>query len=434
VFQMAKLRLRGLGAFVPDMRGWLRRGGWEVSGESKTYYGGITYPPLHALPSQGGFTHIPSIGVLRVAVSPNKYPLEMNLARDNFAAGEGTGALFRAVANVMDTFLADDLGEELAQHESASSRSAIAGFHSWTLLHLWTGQVPSLSSVPHSRLPAGAAPASATPWPRLTKAMEESLLLRTIDRSGTVRRETLASLIDSGAVVVAAGTANGGISESLAAAVFAFAANAQLMFGLPDASFGIIQMRHWASEEFLIPVPEHGRCAFGLRLARSARPFAFFPRETEFAGIPVASGPRQYALLDYRDLMAEVSMQPNGGPSIVSVLNRRNEKVAKLLAAMCRFPNGNALRRELGGLFKECLASLVIGNANRYTGRAFSLLATLNVVAHKLNVEDPFLPGDIPAYMKDGNVTPFGRAMFDELTARTYQEIDKYDVGFGDLA
>jgi len=435
VFQMPKLSLRSLGASVPDMRGWLRRAGWHVAGVSKIYYGGIAYPSLHALSSPGVFTHIPSIGYLRVAVSPNRYPLEMNLARDSFASGDGTLALFRAVSRIMDGFLADDLEQELEAHLEPTRRSAIAGFYSWTLLHLWTGHIPSISSMALSPPPSAVNAPAATPWPRLTSLMERTLTLRTFDRSGTVRRETVAALVDSNALLFAGGSMGRGIPEPLQRAVFAYSAEAKILFGIPDIDFGIMHLRHWAKEEILVPVTEHGRSAFGIRLARSARPYPLYPRETEMLGLPIASGPEEYALIDYRDMMAEIGMRPTGAPTIVAALNRRNPKIARLLNRLDAFADANSLRRELRELFKTWRKSFVIGDANRYSKTVATLVAVTNSVAATLGVSiDPIKSDAIPAYMSDGEVIPFGRPSLDELTAGAYGEAGNFDMGAGELS
>ena len=108
---LPKIYTKAIEAYVPDMRGWVRQAGWQWKGESATHFGGVKSPPLHAV--DGVFSHIPSIGVLRLAVSPSHYAPEMTFARDAFVCGRETRRLHTDVCRAVDQALGDDLRSEI---------------------------------------------------------------------------------------------------------------------------------------------------------------------------------------------------------------------------------------------------------------------------------------------------------------------------------
>jgi len=306
-FYIPKVFFDDLDCYIPSLRihTWLSNTGWRFAHESAIYYGGINYPGLHAFGGVQGFTHLPSLGCLRLSVSPNKYPLEMTLARDNFVSGEGCLRLLHDVCALVDEKLESDLSEELRNKSDPSVRSTIAALYSGSMLHLWTGQVPSPSFVLSSPNRQYRA-VGTNPWSKLAKLMMQEMQFLLADVSGHTEAVPMGSLIASANPVFAGGLVNGALSKDLVHAVASFDASSKLIVGIPHGDFGIMELRQWASDEILVPVPSHARCAYGLRFGAD-RAFQFYPRECDHLGIPLTTSSPRHAIVDYRDLMAEGS-------------------------------------------------------------------------------------------------------------------------------
>lgn len=427
-FYLPKIYVNELESYIPDIRGWVRKAGWQFSGESRVYFGGINYPAVHALGGVVGFSHIPSIGLLRLAVSPNEYALEMNLARDQFITGQATVRFHETVCNLLDEFIADDLADELRGKSDDGIRSTIASRHSASMLGLWTGLVPRY---PSTLVDTPVVPVSipASPWPQITSIMMKELRFMCVNSDGHVSFDTILDFIANGNTIFAVGTQDGNISAELAEAIFDFDSSAKLLFGLPDTGFGIKELRHWADEELIVPVPAHNRSAIGLRFGAYQRPFSFYPSELAHVGLPVASGPDLFAVFDYRDFMAETESMPTGTPAISGVLNRRNQKIKTLIATLATFSNVNDYRRSLGRSAKDLKKALQLGNENQYAkDNRVRLTEAFNTLSAALDCRgERFSVDDFPSYFDNQTVRPFGRFTLTGTTVRTLREIETYD-------
>lgn len=422
--------LESLGAWVPHVRPLGK--GWQFDHASNTYFGSISYPRLLSMDDTTGFMHIPSIGTLRLSISPNVFPLEMNLARETFISGAATRRCHREICGLLDAAVALLLHGELAEKRQCELRSAIAARYSSALMGLWLGNVPSLTSVANAPS-AFHEPVAATPWPKMTKAIMQELRFLCVEINGTTRLANVNDLLKNKEMVFAFGGEKGRISKNLATTVFQFNPKALALFGGADADFGINQLRHWAAEEVLVPVDSHCRCAYGLRFGEYARPFEFWPRECEQHGLPVASGPNRYAVLDYRDFMAESQWQPTGSPEIVGVLNGRNSKVRALLVALNMIKESQEFCRIAGGIVRHLRKVLTLGKNNIYnTNNRERLASTLTKLSraihtHSCEIErqEEFVIGDFPTYFDGGQVAPFGRFLMSEWTIAALGEMQQ---------
>lgn len=429
---IAKIKLNCISAYVPVHPQYLQGAGWDFNRQSAIYYGGIKYPNLHVLDGTIGFTHIPSIGTLRVAVSPNDYPLEMNLSREQFISGTGTAALFRDLCHALDKIMAADMRLE-CDGKDASCKSAIAGIYSDAMMNLWLGQVHHLTYVRASDHII-AQPVAGSPWPESTKFLKDTLLFTLADLSGKTHKMTLGEMIDTSTVIFAIGVLQQGISPHILDEISAFDSSAKLLLVLPHPKFGLKELQHWAQEELLVPVLAHQRCTVGLRLGCAGHPFAFFPREADRFGLPVASGPSQFAALDYRDHMLEVGMSLSGGPDIIAVLNRRNAKVVLLLNMLERYATKQDLFRVASKEVTALRKAMIVGHKNKYnSGSAKRLAVTLNRLYEKVcrdqgheAISSGFLPDDMPPYFDNGQVVPFGSFLLENVAANALKEKDTY--------
>ena len=433
-FYLPMIHLQTLDAFVPNMRGWLKSAGWMLKGDSATIFGGVAYPAIHALENLIGFTSVPSLGVLRLTVSPDVFPLEMNLARDRFVKGPASIRYHAEICSILDEVLTQDLTAELTGKSDPRQRSAIASRYSGSMLGLWLGHVPGLTAVPSG----GARPQhniDNTPWPLLTDVFSGELRFLCQDAAGHRADWSIAELVAAGRTVFAAGLTGSAVSDAFVRSVFTSAPEALLILARPDADFGILELRLWASEEFLIPVLEHRRSAYGVALTTTARPYPFYPSECDRFGFPVASGPESFAVLDYRDFMAEAKHQPTGGPQIVGVLNRRNPKVLALINAMGVFADFNALGRAAGVSAKGLRAALVLGSDHNYIPNNRTRLAdALNALAQVLGVDLGFTPDDMPPYFDGGTVVPFGLGLINDVAVRAFRELSTLEQPFQRLS
>lgn len=428
-FYMPLYFLESLGAWVPHMRVLARH--WRFVYPSNTYFGSISYSRLHNIGDAAGFTQIPVLGTLRLCISPNVFPLEMNLARETFISGTATRRCHRQVCGLLDASFTTLLRGELAERPS-ELRSAIAARYSSALMGMWLGNVPSLSAV--SNAPSALRePIAATPWPKVTEVMMQELRFVFAGSDGKTRNATLNDLLRNKETVFAVGGVNGRISRNLATAVFEFNPKALALYAGADMDFGINQLRHWAAEEVLVPVDSHCRCAYGLRFGGYARPFEYWPRECEHLGLPVASGPNRYAVLDFRDLMAESQLQPTGNSVIVGVLNGTNSKIRALLLEFKMIKDSKDVFRIAGGIVRDLRKALTLGRDNIYNTKNREVLASaLTKLSKAVNsftgtTQGPqeFDIGDFPAYFDGGRVTPFGTFVVSQRTAAALQEMQR---------
>jgi len=432
-YYLPKIYVPQLRAFIPDMRQWLKNLGWSFGGQSQTYFGGINYPPLYSVSAESGFTTLPSLGCLRIAVSPNEYPLEMNLARDQFISGESTRLLHRALCEWLDGVLTSDLETELSEKQDSGIRAAIVARWSWTMLHSWQGSLPEPATILNG-LRALPAPFPLTPWPRMTALMRREVRFGCIDRDGSLSVVRLEDLVQQGARVYAGGLIENKLSDYLAQRVFERDPEAHLLLVLPDREFGILELRYWASDEFLIPIPEHARCAYGLqlgqvRLGEPGRPFPFFPRELDYLGYLVASGPEEYAVLDYRGIMAEAKLNPfQGGPQTVGFFNRRNSKAQTFIRELRRFSDTYELRRSVGQEAKRLKKALTFGENGQYGSHTRRcLVEALNSLCERLDLGILFGPDDFPFYFDGGRTLPFGFPGIESRAAQAATALDRLE-------
>ncbi len=432
-FYLPKIKIKALDCFVPDYRNWLGGNGWNFNVESAVYFGGINYPRFHSVGGIYGFNNIPSLGSLRIAVSPNIFPLEMNLARENFIAGPACKHFFRELCRLLDEIICRDLRKELANKNDPSIRSAIASRYSISMLNAWVGQVPSPSLFLSNKIFQQEA-VSDNPWPKLTQLMMDELRFIVSDKSGKTSLMNISSLVYSGSIVFASGNIQGKISPNLLDQIFAFDPSSKLIIGLPDVGFGIQELRLWANEEILLPVPQHCRTAFGLRF-RGERPFSFYPRECDHLTIPSVSSVQQFAVVDYRDWMAESKGTPTGTDRIAGVLNRKHPKVSNLLEELLKY-DIFSLKKIAYAELKRLKDALTFGSKNLYNQNCRAKLRdSLNefiTILRKNGAKNlnKFGVDDFPGYFDGGQVVPFGRFMISDVTVQTLQETSKFEGPF----
>ena len=192
--------------------------------------------------------------------------------------------------------------------------------------------------------------------------MMSELKFECFDILGKLSFYSINDLLNTKSLVFAIGSDKGTLSRELLALLFSYDKSAKLLAILPSPDFGIQELRHWAVEEVLVPIPSHSRCAFGLKFDKYNHPFQHYPREADHLGLPVASGPAEFALLDYRNFMAESKYRPTGGtPDIIGVLNRNNKKVKKLLSVIKEFKSPQDIYKIYGKNFHNLRNSLKLG-------------------------------------------------------------------------
>ncbi|MFY9821820.1 MAG: hypothetical protein WAM82_10590 [Thermoanaerobaculia bacterium] len=255
-------------------------------------------------------------------------------------------------------------------------------------------------------------------------------------RDGAIVFVRLQELIQRAARVYAGGfLQENSLSEHLVRGVFETDREAYLLMVLPDPEFGILELRYWASDELLVPVPEHSRCVYGLQLGKiqeegPEQPFPFFPRELDHLGFLVASGPKEFAVLDYRGQMAEAKINPfQGGPLIVGFLNRRNLKTHALITELSRFSDGYELRRSIGQQAKRLRLALTLGEQDKYHRDARNhLVEALNLLCAGLNLDIRFRPDDLPAYFDGSQSRPFGRPLIEPRAFQVATSLEHHGV------
>lgn len=370
------------------------------------------------------------MGSLRLAVSPNIYPLEMNLARESFIRGSACMSFFDEVCRLLDETIHKDLSEELVNKKDILMRSTIASRYSASMMNAWVGNVASPSFVLSSPI-SGYESVSYNPWPKLTNLMMDELTFILLDKSGKRSPMNISSLVSCGDLVFATGVVQDGISSSLLEQIFDFAPSSKLIIGLPDVGFGIQELRLWAKEEILLPVPKHCRSAFSLRFG-GERPFSFYPRECDHLAISSVSSVPQFAVVDYRDLMAEIKDHPTGSDKIVGVLNRKHLKVRNLLDELIKYKSVLSLKRIAYTSLKKLKETLTLGSNNLYNQNCREdLRDSLNEFINVLRMNGAtnlkeFEIADFPEYFDGGQVTPFGGFGLSAPTIQTLKEVSVY--------
>ncbi|HHT9106775.1 MAG TPA: HD domain-containing protein [Candidatus Wujingus californicus] len=433
-YYLPKIYIKSLSSFVPVLPRYLFGAGWNFIKNSNIYFGGIKYPPLHSLDREIGFTSIPSIGCFRLFVSPNEYSLEMNLSREQFITGESTRQFLYSVCNILDKIISNDLEEELSGKEDPFLRSTIAALYSNALMNIWTGQVHDLNYV-YCVSSIKTNKVLESPWPNLTNIMMRELKFGCIDILEKLSFYSINDLLNTKSLVFAIGSNKGTFSRELIKLLFSYDKSAKLLAILPEPDFGIQELRHWAVEEVLVPIPSHSRCAFGLKFDKYNYPFQHYPREADHLGLPVASGPAELALLDYRRFMAESKSVPTGGTSdIVGVLNRNNNKVKKLLSVIKEFKSPQNIYKIYGKNFHNLRNSLKLGTLCKYKNFNRKLLAEelnnfLRILRKNFReiVElDYFNETDFPHYFDGGESKPFGRFGITDIVKESFMELSNY--------
>lgn len=437
-YHLPKIHIKILEANIPVLSRFLEGAGWHFQYGSNTWFGGIKYPPFHALNERIGFVHLPSAGCLRMYVSPNHYPLEMNLSREQFVTGEATMNLFNSVCVILDKALADDLVSELYGKTDPLVRSTIAALYSESLMSNWLGQTYGLSFI----VEANVAPfndVAQSPWPHLTDLMMKEIRFGCLDINGKVHYYSIKELLDEKATVFAIGAVpRHGISKELVETVLAFDSTAKLLTVLPEYDFGIMELRHWANEEILLPVQSHCRTVYGLRFKDYAKPYPHFPRECDHLGLSVASGPSNYAVLNFRDFMAESKARPTGGSHIVGVLNRNHSKSGLLIKALAKFGNRSDILKAIGRQYYNLRESMRLGNYEQYSvDNRTRLMTVLNDTINALrkggqaiDVEEPFTFDDFAPYFDAGQVVPFGRFRVGDLLNKCQQQLAAFEKNY----
>jgi len=433
-FYLPKMKLVSADAFIPSWDNLFKSMGRLFEVGSGIYFGGIKYPAFRKQGDMEGFGDIPSLGILRLAVSPNDYPLEMNLARDSFIAGTASQHLFLTISDWLDSVYSEDLQVELDGKDKLW-RSAITACYSSAMMHLWVGFVPEFRpSISPKK--TSIVPIVNSPWPNFTSIVMKELRFICINRKNEQSFWTIEDFIREKVHLYAIGIAEHEVSRDLFDAILKFDSDAKFLIGLPYVDFGIKELRHWANEEFLVPVESHGRCAYGLRFGTYSRPFEFYPGDLDHLGIPTASGPNSYSILDYRDFMAETKLNPSGGADITAVLNRRNHKSATLISKLKTLKDINAYRRIIGPEIKSINESMKLGRENTYRCQTRETLAdTLNMMIRRFVGDmELFEPDDFPPYFDGGQTRPFGRFGMEKNTQHCWEERQKHWLSFMNLS
>lgn len=432
-YYLPKIHLKCLKSYILGASRFLSGTGWNFFKNSNIYFGGIKYPPLHSLEREIDITNIPSIGCFRLFVSPNDYSLEMNLSREKFITGESTKRYLHSVCKILDKIIANDLNNELLDKEDVLCRSTIAALYSNALLNIWAGLVHDLNyvyclpSIKTNKIPE-------SPWTKLTNIMMSELKFGCIDILRNLSFYSINDLLNTKSLIFAIGSNKGTSSRELVELLFSYDKSAKLLAILPDPDFGIQELRHWAVEEVLVPIPSHSRCAFGLKFDKYNRPFQHYPRETDHLGLPVASGPAEFALLDYRRFMAESKSVPTGGTSdIIEVLNRNNNKVKNLLSILKEFKSPQDIYKIYGKNFHNLRNSLKLGKLFEYKNYNRRCLAEelnkfLGILKNYKKIEelDYFNESDFPSYFDGGKSKPFGRFGITDIVKESFMELSNY--------
>ncbi|MCR4293044.1 MAG: ATP-binding protein [Candidatus Kuenenia sp.] len=433
-YYLPKIYLKCLKSYVLGASRFLSGTGWNFSKNSNIFFGGIKYPPLYSLEQENDIISIPSIGCFRLFVSPNDYSLEMNLSREKFITGESTKRYLNSVCKILDRIIANDLNNELLDKEDVLLRSTIAALYSKALLNIWAGLVHDINYV--YCLPSiKTNKISESPWSELTNIMMSELKFGCIDIHGKISFYSIKDLLNTKSLIFAIGFDKGQFPRELVDSLFSYDKSAKLLAKLPDPDFGIQELRHWAVEEVLVPISSHHRCAFGLKFDKYNYPFQHFPREADHLGLPVASGPLQFSLLDYRRYMAESKNIPTGGTSdIIGVLNRNNNKVKKLLSLIKEFKSPQEIYKIYGKNFQNLRKSLKLGTLSKYKDFNRKLLAKeLNNFLKILSKNsgetedlDYFKEADFPFYFDGGESRPFGRFRLTDVVIESIVELSNY--------
>lgn len=431
-FAFPMVTIASLRARIPLIGMSLRGTGVAMTSDSRLHFGGISYPMLHALDGTVGYSHLPSLGYINIAVSPNEYALEMNLARDRFIKGQHTTRLLQALSTILDIEISKMLDNELTKLTNPLERSSLIGEYSRAMLDLWLGWIPSLSYVTVAEwIPSGEI--GPVIWPGLEVRARNELRFGFLQGDGKIVYKTIQELQEGRNTVYAGGHNSGQISADMMSTLEGEGPQALLLLVLPSVDFGILKLRHWACEERLVPVTSHARSLYGLRFGENSKPYPVYPRELDHLGIAVASGPPNFALLDYRDLMAEAEARPTGTPAITGVLNRNHEQIRLLISWLATMPDTATARRRLGKRFKQLKTALLIGRDTRYEhGTITRIRNILNDLSQYAASTDgvqirEFTTDDFPSYIDGGAVVPFGRFALNPVAIAIADQISRYE-------
>lgn len=434
-FSFTTLHLNSLEANVPAGPRYLLGAGWQSELTNRTHYGSISYPPVHALNgSTVGYFQIPQIGGLEYAVSPNVYSLEMNLARDQFITGPGTRRLLEDVIDLLDTEVSAKLEESLAGVTDPLKRSTVVALYSSEMINLWLGSAPSLSITVEAEWFADTA-IGPTQWKRFRSIIMRELQLGLFTPDGDIAYRPLHELVEEQATLVAIGAYPHGISKPLCDSIREALPDAMLLIGLPAPDFGILELRHWAGAELLVPVDSHRRAAYGVRLKTSDNAHPWWPPELSHLGIGVISGPSALAAIDYRDLGAEYKAAPVGSPTIVAALNRDHAPTRHLIEAL-RLCTLREMREQYRDVWMGLRKALRVGNSHSYHAQASAKLSTaLNNLATALwgtrslpGTAPRYTSSDFPSYMAGSeSAVPLGRFLLNQAAVDGYTELHGYE-------
>lgn len=410
-----KYKSRTLGAYLPGQPSMFHSAGWRPSGESFTAFGGIKYPVLHTLEGDRRNARVPSLGILRLMVSPQNYPLEMNLARERFLRGPGCETLLDDVVAILDEAWTADCRDAIGTTSDWERSSAIVAAYSHAMLHLTLGGSDEFGLIHNRTLPPAISPPEQ--WRRFNELFVDKIYLGLLNRRFELEFVPLRSAVESGLTVFAIGTKDGRVPTAIARSIFDYCPEARLLLALPWHDLGIKALRHWAAVQHLVPIDQHSRSAFGVTLAVDSHPYPYAPGKGDWFSLGSCSGPREFAVLDYRDFMAEAvaaSMQ-SGGPQILGILNYSHPKIAQLIEGLPHTDGPQSFRNHLRFSWKNLVSALVVGNHRRYEAHARQRLCEcLNVFAAELRRAGhldhtiSFVLEDLPAYFDGGTAIPFG--------------------------
>jgi hypothetical protein len=418
-----KLRIDCLGVSVATL-GRFAGGTDNGSDPSSVHYGGIRYPALH-LDRSWGFRSLPSCCNVQVVASPQRYALEMNLARERFVAGNGVAKLFLDVASVVDQVLAADLKATLANVSDEWVRSTVTAMYIEAGLGSFAGDVGGPGHYV-GQIRSMWDLTLQDPWPALNALFREEVRFAVIEQGcATPRRITAGELVQSGRPVFGIGLLGPGrVSNAALRTIWNLYPTAMIIVVNPCAETSLLTLRKWATEEIFVPILEHGRSAYGLRLSEEFRPFEFKRRKRDDLGIPAAWGPASVAVLDYRDWMMEYGSH-SGSSTIWAVLNLANARVAELLRRLVEASDKSEMTSAMHGAVKSLRGAISIGSNNKYHRDACKrTIGALNLLSTAAGCPDQvrFKLGDAPSYFGGGTVKPIGAKALSEVAARALFE------------
>jgi hypothetical protein len=419
-----KLRFDALSAFVMALSRYTGRLPGESYAKSSIHYGGIQYPNL-LLDQAWGFHRFPSSADLQVVASPQRYALEMNLARERFVTSDGTVRLFHDVAAIVDEVLAHDLRGTLASTDGLS-RSTITALHIESGLGSFSGEI----GAPGHYLGQMDQMRDLTvhdPWQLLNELfLNEVRFGVRQDGADTLTVMTAGELVRGGRAVFGVGTQQPrSVSTSVLEAIWEFDPNALVVVVNPSQDTSLLTLRKWATRELLVPVPAHARTAFGFRLSIDSQPFQLKRQRFDDLGLPTAWGPPELAVLDFRDQMMEYH-HVTGGPTIHGVLNLANPRVTGLLQQL-RLVKGSGPRAPVQKALKALRVATELGSRGNYKRNAGqAIVCALNGMSVVLGRGDlKFEARDAPSYFEGGTSVQIGGMVIWQIAARALAELHR---------